>query len=167
LSCSCPNRPCHHPYPLDPPPPLVKKAPSRMIRRGFSVSSPHLIFQGEFPLLELAPASRLKRNRLLWLHRASPSATLDKKVFLNLQKSTDALDTCQSFSLKQTVCRRPIGGYRSPDSDQSFLSLSLLRPRRMLPRSPGSPSRPFIVWTNTSQFWHTFIFLAQFVWTSP
>ena len=42
--------------------------------------SPHLIFKGIFTLLELAPASRLWRDRLLWLLRASPSATLDKKI---------------------------------------------------------------------------------------
>jgi TRAP-type mannitol/chloroaromatic compound transport system permease small subunit len=44
---------------------LAKKAPSQVIRRGFSVSFPHLIFQGISTLLELAPASSLKRDRLL------------------------------------------------------------------------------------------------------
>ena len=39
--------------------PVIKKAPFWLIRRGFSVSSPHLIFQGIPTLLELAPASRL------------------------------------------------------------------------------------------------------------
>jgi hypothetical protein len=56
-----------------------KKAPSRLIRRGFNISSPHLIFQGISTLLELAPASRVLRDRLLWLPRASPSATPDKR----------------------------------------------------------------------------------------
>jgi len=43
-------------------PSIIKKAPSGAIRRGFSVSSPHLIFQGIFTLLELAPASRMSRT---------------------------------------------------------------------------------------------------------
>ena len=65
---------------IAPTPPLlgIKKAPSRFIRRGLKIPSPHLIFQGIFPLLELAPASRFARDRLLWFLRASPSTTLDK-----------------------------------------------------------------------------------------
>jgi hypothetical protein len=43
----------HHPS-------IIKKAPSRLIRRGFSGSAPHLIFQGISTLLELAPASRMR-----------------------------------------------------------------------------------------------------------
>jgi hypothetical protein len=46
-------------------------------------ASPPLIFPGISTLLELAPASRVARNRLLWLHRASPSTTLDKKAIYN------------------------------------------------------------------------------------
>jgi hypothetical protein len=42
------------------------------------LSNPHLIFQGFDALLELAPASCLRRDRLLWLLRANPSTTLDK-----------------------------------------------------------------------------------------
>ena len=48
-------------------------------------------------MLELAPASRLWRNRLLWLHRASPSATLDKKVFLPYNTATILSRSILSF----------------------------------------------------------------------
>jgi hypothetical protein len=48
------------------------------------LSNPNLIFQGIATLLELAPASRLKRDRLLWFLRASPSTTLDKTYLLYL-----------------------------------------------------------------------------------
>ena len=62
----------------------IKKAPSWLIRRGLPKSESYLIFQGISTLLELAPASRRKRDRLLWLLRASPSATLDKITMFNL-----------------------------------------------------------------------------------
>jgi hypothetical protein len=56
----------------------IKKAPSRFVRRGSIFQPPHLISQGPWSLLELAPASRSTRDRLLWFLRASPSTTLDK-----------------------------------------------------------------------------------------
>ena len=59
------------------------------------------------------------------------------------------------------------GGNSSAAQIQPFFSLSLLRPRRILPRPPDLKSRVSMVWANTSQFWHTFIFLAQLPWTFP
>jgi len=64
----------------------TKKAPSWLIRRGWRLSKSYLIFQGISTLLELAPASRVSRDRLLWLLRASPSATLDKMTMSTLHE---------------------------------------------------------------------------------
>jgi hypothetical protein len=55
-------------------------------KKGLWHVQSYLIFQGISTLLELAPASRLTRDRLLWLPRASPSATLDKMTVFNLHE---------------------------------------------------------------------------------
>jgi hypothetical protein len=55
-----------------------KKSPLLVNKKGLGFSKSYLIFQGISTLLELAPASRSERDRLLWHLRASPSATLDK-----------------------------------------------------------------------------------------
>jgi hypothetical protein len=53
-------------------------------KKGLGFVQSDLIFQGITTLLELAPASRLKRDRLLWFLRASPSTTLDKTFIFYL-----------------------------------------------------------------------------------
>jgi len=63
-----------------------KKSPLLVNKKGLGISKSYLIFQGISTLLELAPASRLRQDRLLWLLRASPSATLDKIVNFNLHE---------------------------------------------------------------------------------
>jgi len=55
-----------------------KKSPFLVDKKGLGLIQSYLISQGIATLLELAPASRLKRDRLLWFLRASPSTTLDK-----------------------------------------------------------------------------------------
>ncbi len=82
-----PLHPWHNPYPPDHPL-SNKKAPSWLKEGAFRCLSPSYLPR-YLTLLDLAPASHLEQDRLLWLHRASPSATLDKKVspnFLDLTK---------------------------------------------------------------------------------
>jgi hypothetical protein len=61
-----------------------KKSPFLVDKKGLGFILSSLIFQGIATLLELAPASRLRRDRLLWLLRASPSTTLDKISYITL-----------------------------------------------------------------------------------
>ena len=103
----------------------IKKAPSRSIRRGSKFQPPHLISQGMFPLLELAPASRFARDRLLWFLRASPSTTLDKMlivyylyttIIVNKIFSLSPFDLAIPFPAENPACGpevSPLGGWRA------------------------------------------------------
>jgi hypothetical protein len=62
-----------------------QKKPRLMDEKGLKNSRALLIFPRHPPGLDLAPGVELAFNRLPWLHRASPSATLHETVV-----STDA-----------------------------------------------------------------------------